>query len=90
MLYVRDLVNVLIGEDWAVLDLSRMASAELGGLERLLARIESADVQFVREGREYSGTDPLQFREGSGREAGAGAKSTGPMRRAGRRRRMSG
>jgi hypothetical protein len=70
VLYVRELVNVLIGEDWAELDISRMAPAELGGLERLLARIEAADVRFIREGREYSGREAAQHLRQKLAEAG--------------------
>jgi hypothetical protein len=53
-MYLRKLVNVLIGEDWAVLDFSALAEGELRRIDRLLSRIANADATFVREGRDYS------------------------------------
>jgi hypothetical protein len=60
VLYVRELVNVLIGTDWAVLDLARMQAGELKKIERLLARIVASEVRFLREGQEHSGKEAAE------------------------------
>lgn len=55
--YLRQLVNVLIGDDWAVLDISRVPAEEFNQIERLLARIEASQVTFLREGKAYTGKE---------------------------------
>ncbi|MEX2560451.1 MAG: DUF5329 family protein, partial [Pirellulales bacterium] len=56
-LHVKRLANVLVGDDWAELEVQSSSSEPLSRIERLLARIAEADVKFVREGKEYTGRE---------------------------------
>ena len=54
VLYMRRLVNLLVGEDWAEIEVSHLGTSELQKIYRLLAHIETSEVGFIREGNEYN------------------------------------
>ena len=54
---IRELVNVLLGEDWAMVDVSRIAAPQLDRIERLFRRLEDSKAVFIRDDREYTGTE---------------------------------
>ena len=57
VLYIRRMVNVLVGDDWAEIEVSQLLSSELQKIYRLLNHIETSDVGFIREGNEYTGKE---------------------------------
>jgi len=56
-LYLRQLRNVLLGDDWAAFEVSHLGPEDWRQIERLLDHISASDVVFVREGKEYSGKE---------------------------------
>jgi hypothetical protein len=52
---VKELVNLLIGQDYAVLAVLPAQEWEQDRIERLLSLVEESDVVFIRHGQEYSG-----------------------------------
>lgn len=56
-LHVKRLANVLVGDDWAELEVHSSSAEPLSRIERLLDRIAEADVKFVREGQQYTGRE---------------------------------
>lgn len=57
VLIVKKLVNILIGEDWAEIELSPLTAEELREIEALLDRVSKARETFIREGRRYNGRE---------------------------------
>ena len=56
-LRVDRLVNRLVGEDYGVFSVSTLGKSEWEKIEHLLALVESSDVTFIREEKEYSGKE---------------------------------
>lgn len=56
-LVVRRLVNLLIGDDFADLEVVPRASFRPDPIGELLQRIAASDATFVREGRDYDGVE---------------------------------
>lgn len=59
-LVVRRLVNHLIGDDFAELELLPAARHEQDRVERLLAHVAAADITFVREGIDHTGAEAAE------------------------------
>lgn len=70
-LKVDKLVNLLIGDDHAVLAIGEGLRAEPAAIDRLLARIAAADVTFLREGEAYDGKAAAEHLRRKLRAAGA-------------------
>lgn len=61
----KQLENLLIGNDYGCFIIQSIpnitdVNSEIGKIEELLARIESADLIFIRNGKEYSSRDAAQ------------------------------
>jgi len=70
-LSVEKLENFLIGDDYGIFKVSTTQSAETKKIERLLDRVKESAIVFVREGREYSGSEAADHLRGKLRRAGA-------------------
>jgi hypothetical protein len=57
---IEDLVNYLIGDDYGVVTIQRQNDWEQERIDRLLKVIESADVVFLRHGKEHSGREAAE------------------------------
>lgn len=64
VLVIKSLVNLLIGEDYAVVGLYEREPLELRRIEALLRYIEGSDVVFVREDSEYDGAEAARHLRG--------------------------
>jgi hypothetical protein len=51
------MVNLLMGEDYATLSIMRMEHFDRVAIERLLLRLESSELTFIRNDQEHSGRD---------------------------------
>ena len=57
VLTLRRLVNLLIGDDWAELEVSRVSVSEQDKIDALLAHVAASKDTFIREGVEYTGAE---------------------------------
>ncbi|MFH1421696.1 MAG: DUF5329 family protein [Planctomycetota bacterium] len=53
-LFVKQLVNVLIGDDWSEIEVFQLDANERTMIFHLLKEIEESDMTFIREGKEYT------------------------------------
>ncbi|MBI1903245.1 MAG: DUF5329 family protein [Planctomycetia bacterium] len=60
VLTLRRLVNLLIGDDWAELESSRVSVSEQDKIDALLAHVAASKDTFVREGVEHTGAEAAE------------------------------